>query len=167
MKAVWLLVPALFVTGACQQKREIRVSDGWVRLSAVRANPSAAYFTLHGGAKDATLVSVTSPVVIRAEMHESMSKPALSDAAGGVEGGGPSASSGGAMMSMAPLKTVALPAGGTVEFKPGGKHVMLYYVNPGVKPGWTMDLRYTFSDGLILVRRAKVIGPADPAPTKE
>jgi hypothetical protein len=147
MKAGWLLVPALFVTGACQQKREIRVSDGWVRLSAVRANPSAAYFTLHGGAKDATLVSVTSPVVIRAEMHESMSK--------------------GGMMSMAPLKTVALPAGGTVEFKPGGRHVMLYYVNPGVKPGWTMDLRYTFSDGLILVRRAKVIGPADPAPTKE
>jgi copper(I)-binding protein len=145
MKAVWLLVPALFATGACQQKKEIRVSDGWVRLSAVRANPSAAYFTLHGGAKDATLVSVTSPVVIRAEMHESMSK--------------------GGMMSMAPLKTVVLPAGGTVEFKPGGKHVMLYYVNPGVKPGWTMDLRFTFSDGLILVQRAKVIGPADPAPT--
>jgi copper(I)-binding protein len=145
MKAGWLLVPALFVTGACQQKKEIRVSDGWVRLSAVRANPSAAYFTLHGGAKDATLVSVTSPVVIRAEMHESMSK--------------------GAMMSMAPLKTVTLPAGGTVEFKPGGKHVMLYYVNPGVKPGWTMDLRFTFANGLILVQRAKVIGPADPAPT--
>jgi copper(I)-binding protein len=144
MKALWLLVPALLVTGACQQKKEIRVTGGWVRLSAVRANPSAAYFTLHGGAKDATLVSVTSPVAIRAEMHESMNT--------------------GGMMSMAPLKTVTLPASGTIEFKPGGKHVMLYYVNPGVKPGWTMDLRYTFADGLIVVQRAKVIGPADPAP---
>ncbi len=144
MKARWLLVPALFATGACQQEKEIRVSGGWVRLSAVRANPSAGYFTLHGGPKDATLVSVTSPVAIRAEMHESMST--------------------GGMMSMAPLRTVTLPAGGTVEFKPGGKHVMLYYVNPGVKPGWTMDLRYTFSDGLIIVQRARVVGPGDPAP---
>jgi periplasmic copper chaperone A len=144
MKALWLLVPALLATAACQQKPEIRVSDGWVRLSAVRDNPSAAYFTLHGGEKDATLVSVTSPVAIRTEMHESMTK--------------------GTMSTMAPVRTVALPAGGTVEFKPGGKHVMLYYVNPGVKPGWTMDLRYTFSNGLILIQRAKVVGPGDPAP---
>lgn len=147
MKAAWLLVPALVALSGCQQKKTLHVTDGWVRLSPVRDNPSAAYFTLHGGPTDATLISVTSPVVIRTEMHESMSK--------------------GGMTTMAPLKTVAVPAGGTVAFAPGGKHVMLWYVNPGVKPGWTMDLRYTFSDGTIIVRRAKVVGPGDPPPKPE
>jgi periplasmic copper chaperone A len=147
MKVAWLLVAASVALVGCQQKKALSVSDGWVRLSAVRANPSAAYFTLHGGPKDATLISVTSPVAIRAEMHESMNH--------------------GGMMTMTPLKTVAVPANGTVSFAPGGKHVMLYFVNPGVKPGWTMDLRYSFSDGTVFVQRAKVVGPGDPAPEKK
>ena len=54
-----------------------------------------------------------------------------------------------------------------MSFAPGGKHVMLWYVNPGVKPGWTMDLRYSFADGTVFVQRAKVIGPGDPAPKPE
>lgn len=144
MKAAWLLIPALIAVGGCQQKKQLQVTGGWVRLSAVRENPAAAYFTLHGGPKNETLISVTSPVVIRAEMHESMNHDG--------------------MMSMAPLKTVPVPAGSTVDFAPGGKHVMLWYVNPGVKPGWTMDLRYTFADGTIIVQRAKVVGPGDPPP---
>ena len=147
MKAMWLLIPAVIAVGGCQRKKGLDATDAWVRLAAVRDRPSAAYFTLHGDAKDRTLISVTSPVAIRAEMHESMNHSG--------------------MMSMAPITTVALPAGGTVKFGPGGKHVMLYFVNPGVKPGWTMDLRFTFADGTIFVRRAKVVGPGDPPPAKE
>jgi periplasmic copper chaperone A len=147
MKPILLLAAGAALLGGCQQKKELHVTDGWVRLSAVRANPSAAYFTLHGGPKDATLISVTSPVAIRAEMHESMNH--------------------GGLMSMEPLKTVKVPAGGTVAFAPGGRHVMLYFVNPGVKPGWTMDLRYSFSDGTVFTQRAKVVGPGDPAPKPE
>lgn len=144
MKAILLLVPALAAVNGCQKKPALDATDAWVRLSPVRTNPSAAYFTLHGGEKDATLISVTSPVAIRAEMHESVNRDGVT--------------------TMAPLKTVAVPAGGTVTFAPGGRHVMLYYVNPGVKPTWTMDLRFTFSDGRVVIRRAKVVGPADPPP---
>ncbi len=39
-----------------------------------RAGRRLLYFTLHGGPADATLVSVTSDVSIRAEMHESMQR---------------------------------------------------------------------------------------------
>lgn len=144
MKAIWLIGPAVMAIGGCQKKPVLDATDAWVRLSPVRTNPSAAYFTLHGGAKDETLISVTSPVAIRAEMHESVNR--------------------GGVTTMAPLKTVTVPAGGTVKFEPGGRHVMLYYVNPGVKPTWTMDLRFTFADGRIVIRRAKVVGPADPPP---
>ncbi len=28
-----------------------------------------------------------------------------------------------------------IPAGGKVEFKPGGRHAMLFGMNPAIKPG--------------------------------
>jgi len=142
MKSALLLVPAIVILSACQQPKEASASHAWVRLAAVPSNPSAAYFTLTGGPKDATLTGVSTTAAVRSEMHESMN-------AGG-------------MMSMAPLKLVALRAGGEVKFAPGGKHVMLY----GLKatPGGTVPLTFTFADGHTLTTPAKVVGAGDPAP---
>jgi copper(I)-binding protein len=142
MKSALLLVPAIVALSACQQPKDVAVGKAWVRLSAVSSNPSAAYFTLKGGAKDATLTGVSTPAAVRSEMHESMNT--------------------GGMMSMAPLKLVALRAGGDITFAPGGKHVMLY----GLKatPGGTVPLTFTFADGHSLTAPAKVIGAGDPAP---
>jgi len=142
MKSALLLVPAIVALSACQQPKDISVGKAWVRLAAVPANPSAAYFTLKGGPKDATLTGVSTPAAVRSEMHESMS-------AGG-------------MMSMAPLKLVALRAGGEVTFAPGGKHVMLY----GLKAtaGGVVPLTFTFADGKTLTARARVVSAGDSAP---
>ncbi len=60
-----------------------------------RGRPGAAYFTLHGGRSDATLIDVSADVAVRAEIHESMS------GAGGMAG-------------MKPLASVAVPAGAKV-----------------------------------------------------
>ena len=38
------------------------------------------------------------------------------------------------MTSMAPLKLVAVRAGDSVTFAPGGKHVMLFGLKPSVQP---------------------------------
>jgi len=142
MKSVLLLVPAIVALSACQQPKQAAVGNAWVRLAAVPANPSAAYFTLKGGPKDATLTGVSTPAAVRTEMHESMNT--------------------GGMMAMTPLKLVALRAGGEVAFAPGGKHVMLY----GLKatPGGAVPLTFTFADGQQLTAQAKVVGAGDPAP---
>lgn len=144
MRATILL--ALAVLGACSETpKELYVDNAWVRLGATRANPGAGYFTIHGGATDARLVDVTSPVVIRTELHESMG-------AGG-------------MASMKPIEgPIAVPANGTVEFRPGGKHVMLFNVNPGIVPPKTLPFNLTFADGTKLIVEAKVYRAGDPLP---
>ena len=111
---------------------------------ALAGRPAAAYFTLTGGAADATLISVTSPLAIRSELHESMQ-------AGG-------------MASMKPVQQVALPAHGKVMFEPGGKHVMLFDVNPAIKPGSMILLVATFADGRRVQHNARAIAAGDPAP---
>lgn len=148
-----LLVPAIVLMAACQPARQqIAVDRAWVRLAAVPANPSAAYFTLKGGPKDETLTSVTAPAATRTEMHESMGK------------GGPSTSSGQGMMTMTPLKLVAVRAGDSVTFAPGGKHVMLFELKPDVRPGGTTPMTFTFASGQKITVNARVVGAGDSAP---
>jgi hypothetical protein len=144
MKSAFLLVPAIVALTACQPAQETRVTGAWVRLAAVSGNPSAAYFTINGGPKDMTLTGVSTPAAARSEMHESMST--------------------GGMMSMTPVKLVAVRAGSSVAFAPGGKHIMLFGLKPDVKAGGTIALKLTFANGQSVETQAKVVGPADDAP---
>ena len=141
-----LLAPAAaLLLAGCLQPAEIGVDQAWVRLAAVKGNPAAAYFTVHGGATDATIIDVTCDLALRSEMHDSMG-------AGG-------------MASMKPLGSVRVPANTAVQFRPGGKHVMLFGMNPAVVPGGrTVLLTLTFGDGHRLYRKANVLGAGDPAP---
>ena len=109
------------------QPAELGVEDAWMRLPAVQGRPGAAYFTVKGGAQATSLIAVSSPAAIRTEIHEMKQQ--------------------GAMMTMAPIKDVAIPAGTRVEFKPGGKHVMLYDISPDVRAGGMIPLRLSFADG--------------------
>lgn len=121
------LIGAMLALGACGQRPELRVADGWVRLPAVAGNPGAAYFTIHGGETADRLIGVTSPVAIRTEMHQT------------VETGGVS--------TMAPLDGVDIPVKGKIDFAPGGRHVMLFNINPGIVPGKTVRMIFTFNSG--------------------
>jgi copper(I)-binding protein len=136
-------IVAVASLSACQPA-ETRVDGAWVRLPAVAGQPGAAYFTIHGGKAD-TLVAVSAPFALRAEMHESMK---------GDHG----------MMSMAPIKDVPVPAGGKVAFEPGGRHVMLFSIGPRVKPGDTVPLTLAFAGGRKIEVQAKVAGAGDPQP---
>lgn len=144
MKTVLALAAALLLA-ACGGPKQITIDHGWVRLAAVQGHPAAAYFTIHGGPADATLMDVDSPVAIRSQMHETVT-------ANGVD-------------SMQPIEKVPVPAGGTVKFAPGVRHVMLFNLSPSVKPGGTVPLRFTFTDGSEFTIDAKAIAAGDPAPS--
>ena len=142
-----ILVSSLIITlalGGCSRPALLDADHGYVRLPAVKGNPAAAYFTLHGAAADATLISVGSPVAIRAEMHESMKS--------------------GSMSSMKPIQQIAVPANATLEFAPGGRHVMLFDLNPVVKRGSIVPLTFQFGNGVRFERKALAIGAGDPPP---
>ena len=140
MRLVALLPPALAL-GACSQPKQLYVDHAWVRLPAVRAQPAAAYFTIHGGKADETLIAVSTDVAIRSELHDSMTSGA-----------------------MTPAASLAVPAGSTVAFAPGGRHVMLYQLNPAVKPGGKLTLTFTFANGERILQDAAVVDAGAAAP---
>lgn len=142
------VLPLVLGTAGCAKQEELRVTDAWVRMAAVPNNPSAGYFTVRGGPEDAQLISVSSPVAIRSEMHETMA---------GHQG----------MASMQPVTSVPVPAGGVVKFEPGGRHVMFWNINPGIKPPKTMQLVFAFSNGERIEVAAPTIAAGDPAPKVE
>ena len=131
---------ALLMAAGCNETPQSTVTDATVRLPAVKGNPGAAYFTLHGGEKDRTLVKITSPVVGAAEMHDMKS-----------ENG---------MMMMVPIEGgLKLPQGSTVSFQSGGKHVMLFDMKSGLKPGDSITLNFEFADGYKESAAAKAVAP--------
>jgi periplasmic copper chaperone A len=129
---------------ACGKPPELAADHAWIRLPAVSRNPGAAYLTLHGGAEKATLLAVSTPVALRAEMHESMQH--------------------GAMTEMTPLPQVDVDPRTDLTFAPGGKHVMLFDMNPALKPGGEAPLLLKFADGRSLTVQAKLVAAGDPAP---
>lgn len=145
MKPVFLLAAAAALTlGACHNQQVLHVDHGWVRLAAVQGRPAAAYFTLYGGPSDTALLSVTSPIAIKTQMHETSEQNGVS--------------------SMAPLAQVAVPAGAKIKFEPGGKHVMLTGVNASVKPGDSVDFRFVFANGEQIEYSAPAIAASAPVP---
>src|SRR5262249_24046874 len=105
-------------------------------------SPSVAYFTLRGGKAAEELTGVTSPQVQRSEMHQTMAGDH-------------------AMSTMAPLKTLAVPAGGTVTFAAGGNHVMLFGLDPAASAGREVRLDFAFASGKTLSAKARVRAMGD------
>lgn len=141
-----LLIGLVLAASACSKKEEgLRVEDAYVRFSPVRANPSAAYFTIHGGPQDVSLIGVSTEVAIRSEMHETMT---------GHQG----------MASMKPVTDVQVPAGSEIKFEPGGKHVMFWSMNPGLKAGRSITLIFAFSNGEKLQVSAPLVAAGQDVP---
>ena len=136
---------ALCVAG-CSPPPTLSVDKAYVRLAAAPGRPAVAYFTIHGGTADRVLIDVSSDVSIKSEMHESMTS--------------------GAMATMKPIDQVPVRAGSAVTFAPGGKHVMLFDVNPSIKAGQRVLLTFTFSNNQRIEFNAPAIPAGAPAPAE-
>ena len=145
MRARFFAVLSGLALAACHAPPELSIDHGYVRLGTQPSRPSAGYFTIHGGTQATTLIAVNSPVAVKSELHESMT-------AGG-------------MSSMKPLGDLPIPANSTIAFKPGGKHLMLFDINPGIKPGRAITLTFTFANGRRIDVQVPTIAPGAPAPT--
>lgn len=126
-------------TSQASPAKGVTASDAWVRLNPAPGRPSAGYVTLKGGAKADTLVGASAPGA-RIELH-SMS----------MDGG---------VMKMAKLDKVAIPAGGSASFAPGGNHLMIYGLTGAPK---TLPITLIFSSGAKLTVEAPVKAAANAA----
>ncbi|MCW5592389.1 MAG: copper chaperone PCu(A)C [Burkholderiales bacterium] len=101
---------------------EITVSEAWVR-GTVPAQKATGVFMKLKSTEDAKLVSAASPAATIVEVHEMAMK--------------------GNVMEMRAVESIALPAGKTVELKPGGYHVMLIDVVKPLSKGATVPVTLT------------------------
>lgn len=118
----------------------VAVSDPWVRATTGTEDPSmsAAFMALDNtGDEDVTLVTASSPVAGRTELHE-MATVDGEMAMAQVEGG------------------IPLTAGGGKLLQPGGYHVMLMDLRQDLAPGDEVALTLGFSDGTSMELTAPV-----------
>lgn len=120
------------------------VENAWVRLPAVDGRPAAAYFVLHGGEADDTLITVDSARVASIELHETT----MEDGA----------------MRMRPIMSADLPAGETLAFEPGGRHAMLFGIDPEITPGTSLTLNFRFDSDRDVSVEAVTIAAGDAPP---
>ena len=122
----------------------IQVRDAWARATPMlpsgghmHGTTGAVYLTLrNGGAAPDALVAAQSDVAGTVELHETTMD--------------------GAVMRMRPVAKLALPAGATLEMKPGGLHVMLINLKRALAPGDKIPLTLTFEHAAPLVLEVPV-----------
>lgn len=106
----------------------ISVTDGMLTLPAVSGNPGAVYFTiLNEGDSDEAIRSVWVNGAEMAMLHQT------------------SMASGTAMMQ--DMSEVAVPAGETVSFAPGGLHAMAMGLSDHLEEGGETEVTLTFASG--------------------
>jgi hypothetical protein len=117
-----LLGAALASTAASAQTT---VKDAWVRGTVAQQQATGAFFQI-SSAQGGKLVSASSPVAATVEIHEMKME--------------------GNVMKMGAVAGLDLPAGQTVELKPGGYHVMMMGLKAPLKGGDTVPLTLTVQD---------------------
>ena len=106
----------------------VTLSDARVQLPAVSGRPGVAYFTIsQASGPPRAIAAVSVEMAGRTELHETAKV--------------------GEAMTMRPVTSVPLESGTSVEFAPGGKHVMLFDLDPKMRFADSVELTVSFDSG--------------------
>lgn len=118
-----ILIPALLQADTSN----LRFNDGWIKQLPPVVPVRAGYLKINNPSRqDHEIVAIQSDAFERVEIHESMMQDD--------------------MMTMVELQSLVLPAGGDLELKPGGKHLMLINPIQGLQVGDHFNIVITFAD---------------------
>lgn len=140
---------ALATAAWAQSTPTVQVQDAWARATVANQSATGAFMKLTAPAAT-RLVEARSPVAGVVEVHEMKLE--------------------GDVMRMRAVSALPLPAGQTVELKPGGFHVMLMDLKAPVKAGDSVPLTLVFegADGKRQTQEvkatARAMGVTPPAP---
>jgi copper(I)-binding protein len=109
-----------------QASAPVKVEQGWVRPSVPGQQGTGGYMKLTAR-EGQRLVGASSPAAGVAEIHEMKMD--------------------GEVMTMRPAGAIDLPAGKTVEFKPGGLHLMLMDLKQPLAAGSSVPVTLVFKNG--------------------
>ncbi|MFT6791049.1 MAG: copper(I)-binding protein [Cellvibrionaceae bacterium] len=101
---------------------ELLVRDPWVRATPAGMQNTAIYFELINRSETTlTLVEVSSDRAIRAELHQHL---------------------------MEKVESVEIPAGSSINFKPGGYHVMMIGLNKTIEHDEKIEVSLILASGV-------------------
>ena len=115
----------MLLLAACDgtpRRDQVAVEEAWVQLPVVPGRPGAAYFKLRSTGATGRLVAIRSPRVERIELHETVTTNGIA--------------------RMGPLQNAAFNEDGEIEFAPGGKHAMLFGIDPEATVGSRISLTF-------------------------
>jgi copper(I)-binding protein len=135
MKTALAVLLCLAPVAVHAQEGDIMVESAWSR-AALAGRTGVVYFSVMAMGGADRLLGATTPVAEHAELHQSM------------ESGG--------MSQMRPVDSVPVAAGATVDFKPGGLHVMLIGLKHALKEGDTFPLTLKFEKAGLVETTVKV-----------
>ena len=115
------LIIGLCICGGA--RAQVTIKEPWIRATAPGQTVAGGYMKLKSD-KSSALVAVSTPLTARAEIHE-MS----------MDGG---------VMKMRAIAKIDLPAGKTVELKPGGYHLMFMNLDRPLRAGETVPITLVF-----------------------
>ncbi|MFY9476643.1 MAG: copper chaperone PCu(A)C [Aquabacterium sp.] len=124
----------------------VDVQGAWVRATVPGQSGTGGFMSLRSPTAALQLVGFSTPVAGTAELHEMTMD--------------------GNVMRMRPVDGLDLPAGQTVELKPGGHHLMLMALKRPLTAGSTVPLvlRFKTPDGKLLEQKVAVpVRSAAPA----
>ena len=140
------LILASLLLSSCGQSGSpnVEIANAWARETVAGQTSTAAYLTVtNKGAADDRLVSVSVPEPAKASVH-------ATENSGGIS-------------HMREISSgLAVPAGSTIELRPGGTHVMITGLQAPLHRGDTLNLRLRFEktgEKPIDVRVAPATGP--------
>jgi copper(I)-binding protein len=125
--AVGLLCATLLLAAACAPAAGgIIVKDPFTRATPAGANTGGAFMTLSNTGQEADrLISASSPAAEKTELHETVDDNGV--------------------MKMEPRpEGWQIPADGTLELKPGGKHIMLIGLTAPLEAGKKIQMTLNF-----------------------
>jgi copper(I)-binding protein len=120
-----LVALSLLLGCACVYAQSVQVRNAWVRSTTADQKGTGAFMSLTAK-EDTQLVSVSSPVAGVAEVHEMKMD--------------------GNIMRMRAMPMLNLPAGKTVELKPGSYHLMLMDLKQALPKDTSVPLVLHFQD---------------------
>ena len=131
----FLAAALMIALAACGQTSEraaqqapvaaLRVDNAWAAPTPGGVDVSAGYLMLvNATAAEDVLVGVSSPRAARVEVHEMTMQDGV--------------------MQMRAVERLAVPAGGSIELAPSGRHLMFYGVAQPFAEGEAIPVRLTF-----------------------
>ena len=112
--------------GEVAAPKPLNIVSGYIEMGATPDRPAVGYFKVQGGPQPVELVAVTADLAQRVEMHESVRENNV--------------------VEMKPIDVAPVPAKGTLEFKQGGKHLMIWGINPAAVRAGKLPMAFVFTN---------------------